>query len=106
VEFDGERRVDFVVTNGEREKRSQVVFPVQIYREIFKEGYAYERGDVVTFGGNQWVALRGTMEKPGNGCKDWRLAVRAGRDGRDGAKGEKGEKGEPGRPGRDLTRSG
>ena len=37
-----------------------------------------------TFGGSIWCSKTDTCEKPGNGCKDWQLACKHGRDGRDG----------------------
>jgi hypothetical protein len=122
VEYDGERRVTFKLANGERTKASQIVMPVQIYREIYKVGQAYEQGDSISYGGSIWVALVGTSEKPGSG-KDWRLATKHGRDGRDGKsayeiavekggfKGTEQEwlrslQGKEGKPGRDLTLGG
>jgi hypothetical protein len=104
MDYDGERRVTFKFVQGERVKEfPAIVIPAQIYREVWKEGQFYERGDTVTWGGAIWHALAYTNEKPCPGNKTWRLAVKSGRDGRDGAKGEKGEKGDPGRPGKDLT---
>jgi hypothetical protein len=107
MDYDGERRVTFKFVQGERVKEfPTIVIPCQIYREVWKEGQFYERGDTVTWGGAVWHALACTNEKPIPGNKTWRLAVKSGRDGRDGAKGDKGEKGEKGdsgRPGRDLT---
>lgn len=53
------------------------------YRELWKSAVAYERGDVVTWGGNMWVAIKheGEYKQPGTEGSGWRLAVRAGRDG-------------------------
>lgn len=53
------------------------------YRELYKSSVAYERGDVVTWGGNMWVAIKheGEYKQPGTEGSGWRLAVRAGRDG-------------------------
>lgn len=50
-----------------------------IYREIFKQGEAYQQDDMVTFGGSLWYALRNTYNKPGTD-DSWRLCVKAGRD--------------------------
>jgi hypothetical protein len=55
--------------------------PSPVYREIYRQGQSYERGDMVTFGGSVWCALRDTESKPGTD-DSWRLAVKAGRDGR------------------------
>lgn len=74
------------------------------YREIYKAGEAYERGDVVTWDGSIWIARSDTPGKPGEG-DGWRLAVKRGRDGRPGEPGKKGDPGKPGKNGLDLTHS-
>lgn len=51
------------------------------YREIHENGRKYEIGDVVTYDGSMWVALRDTVGAPGKSA-DWRLAVKRGQDGR------------------------
>ena len=85
LEFDGERRVTFKLINGERVKvLPTVVMPCQIYRGVYRPETSYERGDTVSFGGSIWCSKTDTCEKPGNGCKDWQLACKHGRDGRDG----------------------
>lgn len=73
-----------------------------VYRDIYKAGEAYEAGDMVTWGGSTWIAMRDTREKPGeNG--DWRLMVKKGRDGRDGKDGKDGERGPPGKDGKSWS---
>jgi hypothetical protein len=84
VEHDGERLITVKVTNGVRTKAFPITIPAMIYREVYRAETAYAKGDCVSFGGSIWTALRDTAEKPGNGCKDWRLSVKHGRDGRDG----------------------
>jgi hypothetical protein len=84
VEHDGERLITIKLTNGERMKSFPIKLPCMIYREICKPETAYEKGDCVTFGGSVWTALRDTTEKPGDGCKDWRLSAKRGRDARHG----------------------
>jgi hypothetical protein len=84
VEHDGERLITVKVTNGEQTKAFPIKIPSMIYREVYRLDSPYERGDCVSFGGSIWTALRNTAEKPGNGCKDWKLSVKHGRDGRDG----------------------
>jgi hypothetical protein len=103
-EYDGERtlRLRWSDAKGNEQVREWRL-PVMLYREIWKADAQYEAGDSVRYGGSLWLATTNTSEKPGDGCKDWRLVARAGRDGRDGAPGAKGEKGDPGRPGLDLT---
>jgi hypothetical protein len=70
--------------SGDREKKSELVIPSLIYREIYREGTEYERGDVVTFGGSMWVCMKETTGKPGI-SNDWRLAVKKGRDAKEPA---------------------
>lgn len=53
------------------------------YREVFKEGEAYQRDDAVTYNGCMWIALKDTSATPGEEDSGWRLAVKKGRDGRD-----------------------
>ena len=55
--------------------------------------------------GSLWIAQCDTSAEPEK-SRDWRLAVKRGRDGKDGATGPRGEKGEPGKDGRDLTQIG
>ena len=66
------------------EKSFEIVCPWQIYREVFKAGTRYQRGDSVTYGGSQWFARKDTTQTPGTG-DDWVLAVKRGRDGKDGS---------------------
>jgi len=80
--------------------------PAMIYREIFKEGTEYARGDVVTWAGSAWHCnAESTRVKPGTGS-DWKLMVKEGRAGKDGTVGAEGPKGKDGRDGRDLTQMG
>lgn len=59
----------------------EAMLPGMVYRGVWTVG-EYQRGDSVTYAGNQWVALSDTDEKPGEG-KTWQLSVRKGRDGKD-----------------------
>lgn len=58
--------------------------PAIIYRDVFKDGQSYERGDVVTWAGSLWHCNEPTTDKPGEGAKAWTLAAKRGRDGKDG----------------------
>jgi hypothetical protein len=107
VRQEGERGFVFRMARGELVKEFPVSVPAMIYRGVFREnpdGYAC--GDLVTHGGSLWHCDAATMEKPGEGSKDWTLAAKRGRDGKDGKNGERGEPGPEGRPGRDLTQRG
>jgi integrin beta 3 len=85
VEHDGERTVILRFARGDLVKEFPVVFPVPIYRDVYRPEKAYVRGDVVTFGGSMWHCNAATEEKPGDGSTAWTLAAKRGRDGRDGA---------------------
>lgn len=71
--------------SGDVLETHELVFAVPLDRGVFKEGESYQRGDGVTFGGSWWVAQKDAPEgRPQDGSKDWRLAVKRGRDGKDG----------------------
>lgn len=53
-----------------------------VYRGLFNEERTYDVGDMATWGGSVWHCEAPTSEKPGNGSKDWRLAVKRGNDAR------------------------
>lgn len=80
----------------------RLTFPAAIYRGIYQAGTIYDEGDMATWDGSVWNAVKSTSDKPG-ASDAWRLSVKRGRDGRDGVRGEKGERGAEGRAGRDLT---
>lgn len=64
-----------------RVEAKQYTVPVPFYKEIWKEG-EYEAGDVVTYDGSMWIALKRTKVKPGQFAKEWRLCVKRGRNGK------------------------
>lgn len=80
---DDGRTLVFRFTGGGREKTFEIVAPWQIYRGVWKAG-DFTHGDVVTYGGSQWVAKRDTQQTPGTG-DDWVLCVKRGKDGKDGS---------------------
>ncbi len=69
-------------TGNVREFRHKAVG--MLYRGVYVEGMSYTQGDVTTWAGSSWYAKRDTIEKPGDGSKDWQLIVKRGRDGKDG----------------------
>lgn len=87
--------VRYWMTDGE-EFSLAVHLPVLIYREIYREGETYDRGDVVTFGGSAWHCQEKTQAKPGSGAA-WKLMIKEGRAGKDGKDGERGPEGKPGK---------
>lgn len=91
VEPVDERSFVLKAVSGDRVKTcGTVTFPVQINRGVYQSGHAYEKGDVVTWGGSQWYAKEATTTKPGEviGAAHWILVVKRGRDGRDGKDGK------------------
>jgi hypothetical protein len=84
VEQIGERTVRFLLRRDADEAEFDVTFPMPIYRGVFKDGQAYEPGDMVTWGGSLWHCDKATSEKPGP--DNWRMAVKKGRDGKDAGK--------------------
>lgn len=66
---------------GDMRHEYELTFPVPVYCGVFKQGQAYEPGDLVTWGGSLWHCEEKTMEKPEAG--PWKLAVKKGRDGKD-----------------------
>lgn len=79
MEYDGERTFKFVLRKDDRAVEHAFVVPIVIDRGIWREGTAYTKGDALTYGGDFWIAQTDTEARPGT-CKDWRLAVRKGRD--------------------------
>lgn len=74
--------IETTLSNGSITTK-QFRIPVMIYRQIYRDGGEYERGDTVTWNGNLWICeVDATKAKPGT-SEDWRLAVRSGRDGKD-----------------------
>lgn len=77
--------------------------PAMLYREGFKDGTEYTRGDVVNYDNSSWICVvDSTKAKPfpsnlSDKPQDWRLMVRKGGNGKDGAPGIQGP------PGKDFT---
>jgi hypothetical protein len=80
TEFDGERTVGLVFSQEGRTERHEFVFPVPIYRGVWREGETYQRGDTVTWGGSTFIAQKDTPEGKPETSSDWRLSVKAGRN--------------------------
>jgi collagen type III alpha len=51
------------------------------YREVYKPGELYKRGEFVTWGGSLFLAKADTQAKPEQ-SPDWKLVVKRGADGR------------------------
>lgn len=77
-----ERTIEIGFAKGGVSTSFELAFPVPVYRSAFRDGEAYEPGDMVSFGGSTWHCAKATGAKPGEG-DDWTLAVKRGRDGKD-----------------------
>lgn len=95
IEHDGERTVTFRLRSGDVEVAQPIDFPTLIYRDIYKEGETYQRGDTVTWGGSLFIAKEQTADRPGI-SPAWRLACKRGRDGAVGKQGPEGPRGPKG----------
>ena len=80
-----ERTIEMIFEQGDRREIYELVFPVPVYRDVFKEGEEYQRGDLVTWGGSLWHCDTPTKAKPGT--DEWTLAAKKGRDGKDAKNG-------------------
>lgn len=66
----------------ERFRDLQVRTLADSYREVYKAGESYRRGELVTWGGSLFMARADTSARP-EASTDWRQIVTKGRDGRD-----------------------
>lgn len=83
IEFDGERTVTFLFRAGELTRKANFALPILIDQGVHKEDREYHRGDGVTWGGSYWIAqVNKPQGRPGEFNKNWRLAVKKGRDGK------------------------
>lgn len=64
-----------------KETRRKMSLPNTVYREIYKAGTLYTKGDLVTWGGSLWYCCEDTDTKPGE-SPAWKLAAKKGRDGK------------------------
>lgn len=81
VDHDGERTITVSWSKGDARVERAFKVPAMLYRGVYVPGKAYERGDVVTWGGSLWHANDETSSRPGDGSPAWTLAVKRGRDG-------------------------
>ncbi|MGP1609790.1 MAG: hypothetical protein ACTS5G_03705, partial [Burkholderiales bacterium] len=75
------RTLKLSLTAGEHKVIKEVRLPIPFDRGVFRAGTPYEQSDVVTYGGSQWIALKGTATRPPS--DDWRCCVQKGKDGKD-----------------------
>lgn len=78
-----ERTLEFKFLRGDTMHTFELEFPVPIFREAYKEGREYRKGDMVVWGGSLWAATKDTSAKPDSPDGGWMIAARKGRDGKD-----------------------
>jgi hypothetical protein len=76
------RTITLALMRGEYRKEKSIHFPVPLYMDIWKEDRSYDIGDCVTYDGSMWMCRKPTKGKPGQYNKEWRLAVKRGRNGK------------------------
>lgn len=89
------------VKRGDRDKTFEAPFTGSlVYRDIWREGQPYVKGDITTWAGSAWVCLAdSTTAKPGLATAEsraWKLAVKSGSPGKAGPVGPAGPRGEKG----------
>lgn len=80
VEHDGAGNVTFKFERDGNVKEFTIRLPVVIDCGVFKDGEEYSKGNGVTLGGSFYIAQVDSPEGRPNASKDWRLAVKKGRD--------------------------
>lgn len=73
----------FALRCGENVVKREIKVPFPLDRGTYRSGESYEKGDVVTYGGSQWIAKKDTNESPPSDA--WRLCVKKGKDGKGSA---------------------
>lgn len=69
---------------GDKVKEWEIKKPTfaDSYRDVWKKGVSYERGDVVTWGGSSFLAKKDTVDEPGT-SDAWKLFTKRGQNGKD-----------------------
>ncbi len=82
IEQTDERTLTFKFLRGDVMHSFELEFPIPIFREAYKEGREYRKGDMVVWGGSLWHANENTKAKPDTEGSGWMIAARKGRDGK------------------------
>jgi hypothetical protein len=88
VELVDGRTMVLTLGAGDQRKEARVHLPVVLDRGVFKDGEAYQQGDAVTWAGSLWIAQKDAPEGKPETSRDWRLAVKRGRDGKETVRAE------------------
>lgn len=77
------RTVTVKMQAGDTVVEKSVKIPAVIDRGVYSKEAPYDKGDGVTYGGCFWIAQKDAPEGVPGASKDFRLAVKKGRDGKD-----------------------
>ena len=77
------REVVRTYRRGDEVKEFRFRLPIPEYKGAYREGAAYEKNDMITYGGSTWIAMKDTSGKPEK-SPDWKLCAKRGRDGKPG----------------------
>jgi hypothetical protein len=74
------RTLEFGLTQSETKYVFELAFPFPMYRGVWEEKGAYEKGDMTTWAGSLWHCDDPKGLKPGDPDSGWTLAAKKGRD--------------------------
>lgn len=57
--------------------------PTMVYKEVWKDGETYQKGNVVTWGGSMWHCQKSDVTSKPATSDEWKLCVKRGTDGKD-----------------------
>jgi hypothetical protein len=84
IEYDGDRALSIKTEKSCGDiVEKQFHVPAMIYRDVYRSGESYSKGDTCTYAGSLYTCVNETQERPGTASKDWRLSAKRGRDGKD-----------------------
>lgn len=90
--FDERKGFALKFTRGDRAQAFPI--PIPFHAGTWEAGRSYPKGAMVTVRGSSFVALRETQARPDENdasARDWKLAVKRGKDGKDGKDGKSGD---------------
>lgn len=80
------RTIKVCLSDGEKTIEKEVKIPSILDRGVYSSTKQYEQGDAVTYAGGIFIAQVDNPSGYPETSKDWRLAVKRGRDGRESVK--------------------
>lgn len=87
IEQTEEREFKAVIeTSSGKKEENTFVMPIILDKGLFTHGREYKKGDAVTYGGSLWICQESNTQGIPGASKEWRLAVKRGRDGKEAVK--------------------